>query len=183
MGSQDRRCLRAGPSRKPQGRTKERRTHERWELPAVLGCFRWDSSAPAPDRPANLTGVSPESRRSTSVPGTEVLRRDSGGAMELSACGPCKQGIPPGAAKNRANPRKHLKIRGLRWLLRNTTRRADTQFSQVRLPRRTRRSTGSAASRDRARSTSNSATQSLCSSGSTSICWTRQVRLSSAGTT
>ena len=53
----------------------------------------------------------------------------------------------------------------------------------VNLPSRTRRSTGSAASRERPRSTSNSATQSLCSSGSTNICWTRQVRLSSAGTT
>jgi hypothetical protein len=40
------------------------------------------------------------------------------------------------------------------------------EVSQVKLPSFTRRSTGSAASRDRARSTSNSATQSLCSFGS-----------------
>ncbi len=53
--------------------------------------------------------------------------------------------------------------------------------SQVELPSFTRRTTGSAASRERARSSSNSATQSLCSSGSPSICWTRQRRLSSAG--
>jgi hypothetical protein len=32
----------------------------------------------APDRPAGRAGASPESRRSTSIPGIEVLRRDSG---------------------------------------------------------------------------------------------------------
>lgn len=54
---------------------------------------------------------------------------------------------------------------------------------QVRLPIRHSRKLGSPDFLDSARSTSNSATQSLCSSGSTIICWTRHVRLSSAGIT
>jgi hypothetical protein len=45
------------------------------------------------------------------------------------------------------------------------------------------RITGSPAFRDSAKSTSNSATQSLCSAGSTSICCTRHVRLSSDAST
>ena len=36
---------------------------------------------PGPDRPGNRAGASPEPRRSTSVQGTEVLRRGSGEAM------------------------------------------------------------------------------------------------------
>ena len=55
--------------------------------------------------------------------------------------------------------------------------------SQTKVPSRRRQSTGSPLVREAGRSTSNSATQSLCSSGSTSICWTRQVRLSSEGVT
>src|ERR1039458_1402352 len=49
--------------------------------------------------------------------------------------------------------------------------RGDTQFSQGKLPSLTRRSTGSADSRERPRSPPNSAAQSLRSSGSTGICW------------
>ena len=51
----------------------------------------------------------------------------------------------------------------------------------VRLSRRSRRMTGSAAAREAARSTSISATQSLCPSASTSICSTRHVAPSSDG--
>ena len=114
---------------------------------------------------------------------TGRLRGGYGGATEVSACGPGEQGIPPGTANGRTSPRKRLRIRELRGLLGRTSRRVDTQPSQVRLPSFTRRSTGSDVSRVRARSTSNSATQSLCSSGSTSICCTRQVFLSSDGRT
>lgn len=53
----------------------------------------------------------------------------------------------------------------------------------TKLPSRTSRSTGSPAARDSASATSNSATQLLSSSGSMSICWTRQRRLSSDGVT
>src|SRR6185437_9482650 len=52
---------------------------------------------------------------------------------------------------------------------------------QVKLPIRRNFKAGSPSFRDSARSTSNSATQSLCSSGSTSICCTRQFFLSSDG--
>jgi len=54
---------------------------------------------------------------------------------------------------------------------------------QTKLPRRSSCRTGSAAAREAARSTANSATQSLCPCGSTSICWTRHVRWSSDGVT
>ena len=54
---------------------------------------------------------------------------------------------------------------------------------QTKLPNRRSWSTGSPASREAARSMANSATQSLASAGSTSICWTRQVRRSSEGVT
>jgi len=175
---------------KPRGRTKERKTHEEWGLPTIVRCFGWDSSIAAPDRPADLTVASPDTRRSTLDPDRGYygeyparLRRGYGGAAGESACGPGEQDIRPETANNPTNLRKCLKIRELCRLLRSVGRRADTQPYPVRLPSFTRRSTGSAASRDRARSTSNSATQSLCSSGSTSICWTRQARLSSEGST
>ncbi len=54
---------------------------------------------------------------------------------------------------------------------------------QVKLPTRRSFIIGSPCFRDSTRSISNSATQSLYSSGSTSICWTRQVFLSSDGST
>ena len=62
-------------------------------------------------------------------------------------------------------------------------RGADSSGSQARGAILRSRKVGSPAARDAARSTSNSATQSLCSSGSTSICCTRHWRLSSEGTT
>ena len=58
-----------------------------------------------------------------------------------------------------------------------------TKLAQTRLPKRRNRSTGSLAARDSAKFTSNSATQSLCASGSTSICCTRQAFLSSEAVT
>jgi hypothetical protein len=61
----DRRRLGARRSRKPRDGTKESRTHEEWGVPTILRCFRWDSSKPAPDGPADPTGATTESRRST----------------------------------------------------------------------------------------------------------------------
>jgi hypothetical protein len=63
----DRLRLRARPSKKPRGGTKERRTHEEWGVPTILRCFRWDSNNPAPVRPAGPAGTSPEPRRSLAV--------------------------------------------------------------------------------------------------------------------
>jgi hypothetical protein len=76
----DRRRLRARPWMKPRGGAKERRTHEEWGVPTILRCFRWDSSNPAPVRPAGLTVASPEPPRSTSDSRSEVLRGGSGEA-------------------------------------------------------------------------------------------------------
>ena len=53
----------------------------------------------------------------------------------------------------------------------------------LRFPMRFKRSAGSLSFRDSSKSTTNSATQSLSSCGSTSICCTRQLFLSSDGTT
>jgi REP-associated tyrosine transposase len=58
-----------------------------------------------------------------------------------------------------------------------------TFLAQTRVARPLKRRTGSPASREAARSTSSSATQSFSPSGSTSICCTRQVEPSSAGST
>ncbi len=65
----DHRRLRARRSRRPRGGTNERRRHEEWGVPTIPRCFQWDSSNPAPLRPADPTVASPEPPRVPSSPG------------------------------------------------------------------------------------------------------------------
>jgi hypothetical protein len=64
------------------------------ERPGVFLLSCWEAIPPIPHR--TIPGTSPEPRRSTSVPGTEVLRRGSGEATE--GLRSCQWGVKDAAA-------------------------------------------------------------------------------------